>query len=305
MVAKWHREEPREVRPFFQAQKAEDALQASAIRLYKHGDVSIETSFDLDEIDFQKLDLAVHPVLADPSNWMPAGLTSDDLEVVLVATHSFLKRSMIIERYTVGDGDPPDRWNIGSDVLSDFAGGRNLELSLALCLRSDRAPIPGAPFVGGHWVARKTFALRSRSAHTLFDLRTRTDEDWIAASLPAKTLYFVEYAGGIAEEPEEGGSVATVYIHLDAHNRLVSSPALGEAFQPMLAAEIVQSVLSDSYDDWKDLQAPHPNSPLTTLLKQLGKENAMKLEDLKSIVASPARAKALLQDRLSVVQSLR
>jgi len=302
----WHREEPREVRPFFQAERAEASLTSSAIRLFKLSERSTETGFDLDEIDFQKLNISVFPTISDPQRWLPQDLKPDDLEVILVLTQTFLKRSEVLRRFTLGVESSPEKWEISRDELSEFAGGRNVEVSIILCLRSDRAPKPGEPFIAGHWLAKKTFALKSRATPTLFDLRTRTDDEWVAAGLPPKTLYYVEYAGGIAEELEDGGSVATVYIHIDAHNRLVSSSSLGDAFQPMLASEIVLSVLTESLSDWGDLDVIHAQSPLATLLRQLGKEtSALKLQDLKALVAKPGRARALLQDRLSVVQALR
>jgi hypothetical protein len=189
-------------------------------------------------------------------------------------------------------------------MLERFGGGRNLELILALCLRTDRPPAPGTPFVAGHWIAKKSFLLRSRTMPTLFDLRTRKDEEWIAKGFPPKTFYAVEYIGGIDTELDEGASVATVWIHIDAHNKMVSSP-LGESFQPMLAAEIISSILLESFREWKDSDNIDPASPLTTLIKQLGKESIITLSVLKSLVSNPPLLKATLQDRLSVVRSLR
>lgn len=244
MALAWHREEPREVRPFFETIQAENALADSRIRLFRGGEAFSESSFDLEEIDFQKLDLGVQPVLAAPALWIPAGLKASDLEVVLIARHSFLKQSEVIERFAVTESAPPE-WEVTKDVLERMASGRNLELVLALCLTSDRSASPGSPFVVGHWLAQKTFLLRSRANPALFDLRTRTDQDWTAAGYPAKTLYAVDYAGGMADEMEDGGSVATVYMHIDAHNKMVTS-SLGDTVQPILAAEIMLSILLES-----------------------------------------------------------
>lgn len=304
MIATWHRTEPREVRPFFQIQSAEDSLRSCQIKLFKDGDTSTETSFDLDEIDFQKLEPVVFPSVVKPESWLPSGFGASDLELVLVATHPFLKRSDVLANLPLSD-TLPNQWTISPDVLSRFAGGRNLKLTVAICLRGDREPLPGSPFVVGHWLAQKTFSLKSRATPTLFDIRTRTDEEWIAAQFPSKTLYFVEYAGGIADEGEEDTYVARVYVHIDAHNRLVSSANLGDAFQPFLAAEIVLSILTESLSEWKDLEAPHPTSPLATLLQQLSKDSPMALNTLKNAVTTPGRARALLQDRLAVVQAIK
>ncbi|MCF6121202.1 hypothetical protein L2449_30745 [Mesorhizobium muleiense] len=304
MIATWHRTEPREVRPFFQTQNAEESLRSCRIRLFKGGDISDETSFHLDEIDFQELEPVIFPSVVNPKIWLPSGFGASDLELVLVATHPFLKRSDVLASLPLSDTLPTE-WTISPETLSRFAGGRNLNLTIAICLRGDREPLPGSPFVVGHWLAQKTFFLKSRATPTLFDLRTRTDEEWVAAQFPPKTLYFVEYAGGIAEEGEEDMYVAIVYVHIDAHNRLVSSANLGDAFQPFLAAEIVLSILTESLSEWKDLEAPHPTSPLATLLQQLSKNSPMALDTLKNAVITPGRARALLQDRLAVVQAIK
>jgi len=303
MATTWHREEPREVRPFFHAIDAAEALDGCGIRLFDGTDTRTETSYDLDEIDFKKLAPSVQILLADPGQWLPDGLSKDDLELVLVARHSFLKRSEPVHSISLVE-QLPSEWSIGPEVLARMGGGRNLELTLALTLRTDREPSPGTPFVAGHWLARKSFLLRSRTMPTLFDLRTRKDEEWVAKGYPAKTFYAVEYIGGIDTELDEGASVATVWLHVDAHNRMVSS-SLGEAMQPALAAEIISSILLESFKEWKDVDTVEAASPLSTLLKQLGKEKPLSLGGLKALVANPPLLKATLQDRLSVVAALK
>ncbi|ANK87413.1 hypothetical protein AMJ97_CH03889 [Rhizobium sp. N1314] len=299
----WHREEPREVRPFFQSVQAEDALTSTGIKLFENGDVLQDVSFDLDEIDFKKLQPTVSIAIAEPKQWMPAGLKAQDLDLVLVVRHGFLKRSEIVHRTRLSDG-APSSWEIPAEVLERLGGGRNVHITLALCLSHDRSPKPGSPFVPGHWLAKKTFVLRSRTIPTLFDVRTRTDEEWVAAGYPPKTYYAVEYTGGIETELGEGDSVAIVWVHADAHNKMVSS-SLGECLQPMLGAEIISTILLESFKDWKESTSVEPASPLATLLKQLGKEKPLTLDGMKSLVGRPPLIKAMLQDRLSVLAALR
>lgn len=299
----WHRTEPREVRPFFETANAENALDDSGIRLFANGDTLPDTSFDLDEIDFQKLEPAIHPVMVDPAAWMPNGFTVDDLELVLIAKNSFLKRSEVVARCPLTEPVPAD-YPIDADLLGKLGGGRNVQFTLALCLAADRPPTPGSPFVPGHWLARKTFLLRSRTLPELFDVQTRTDEAWIAAGYPAKTFFAIDYAGGIAGEMEDGSSVARVYIHVDAHNKMVNQP-IGEALQPILATEIIHSIVTTSRPEWKDLDAYVPFSPLETLAKQLDGGEAMPLEDMKKLAGDQSKLRAILQDRLSVVRGIK
>lgn len=298
----WHRTEPRDVRPFFETAQAENALDNSGIRLFTNGDTSEEATFDLDEIDFQKLDIAVHPTMVDPGHWMPTGLSEGDIELVLIGRHSFLKRSEIIARFDLSDDFPGDI-PIEAELLERLGGGRNVLFTLALCLKTDREPVPGTPFVPGHWLAKKTFLLRSRSLPALFDLQTRTDEAWIAAGFPPKTFFAVDYGGGISGEMEDGSAVATVHIHIDAHNKMANT-AIGDSLQPLLAAEIITSIILESLSEWKDLETIDAASPLATLAKQLGDSEPMTPDDLRKLCSRPAKLRAVLQDRLAVVRSL-
>jgi hypothetical protein len=302
MSLAWHRTEPREVRPFFGAVKAEEALENSGIRLFANSDTAFDTTFDLDEIDFQKLEPVLQISLSDPALWMPESFSAKELELVVIARNSFLKRSAIISSYTLS-GPLLTDCPIGPETLEELGGGRNVQFTIALCLSSDRPPVPGTPFVTGHWLARKSFLLRSRTMPALFDLQTRTDEAWKAAGFPAKTFYAVDYAGGIAGEMEDGSSVATVYVHIDAHNKMVGSAA-GDTLQPILASEIIHTIILASREDWKDLDNIVPSSPLATLAKQLGQSAPLSLEELKTLSNSPAILRAILQDRLSVIRSL-
>lgn len=280
----------------------ENALEDAGIRLFEGADILKDTSFDLDEIDFQKLRPAICLSLVDPDLWMPKDLARADLELLLIARNSFLKRSDVIERVRLDEALPTE-WEIDPERLADYGGGRNLQLTIALCLATDRQPKPGIPFLAGHWLARKVFYLRSRTLPSLFDVRTRSDEEWVSAGYPAKTLFTVEYTGGIEVEAEDGSSVATVYLHVEAYNRMVGAP-IGDALQPLLASEIIATVLLESARDWERLEIPPARSPLATVLKQFEKSKSLSLAELRALVAKPALLRAELQDRLNVVRSL-
>jgi hypothetical protein len=303
MADAWRRQEPREVRPFFSSIQAQDALLETGIRLYENGDVTTESTFELDEIDFKKLAPVVSVVVANPKTWLSDGLTTQDLNLVLIARHGFLKRSKIINQVSLSKIKTTE-WEVGPESLAALGGGRNIQITLALCLANDRAPKPGSAFVPGHWLAKKTFIVRSRTMPTLFDLRTRSDEEWVAAGYPAKTFYAVDYLGGLDQELEEGASVATVWVHTDAHNKMATSN-LGETMQPLLASEIISTIVLESFKDWKDSAEADPASPLATLLKQFGGDTPLPLSELKALASKPSKLRATLQDRLSVLSALK
>lgn len=301
-VDTWHRTEPREVRPFFESIGAERSLDNCGLRIYEDGDVTLETSYELDEIDFQRMSLAVSVKIADFKAWM-GKLNPSELDLVLIARHGFLKRSRVLERVNLAQ-ELPGRWEISSKILSQLGGGRNTNITIAICLAEDRPEKPGSPFLPGHWLARKTFVLRSRTMPTLFDLRIRNDEDWVAAGYPRKTYYAVDYLGGIDTELDEGASVATVWVHADAHAKLTTG-ALGEAMQPILASEIIFSIVLESIHEWKEQTEAAPDTPLANLLAKLGGDQPMPLGELKSLASKPSHLRATLQDRLSVLSALR
>jgi hypothetical protein len=298
----WHRAEPREVRPFFESIAAEQSLDRCGLRIYDDGEVTFDTSYELDEIDFQRMSLAVSIDVADLKTWI-GSLNPDGLDLVLIARHGFLKRSRVLHKINLAE-ELPGQWEIDSNVLAELGGGRNTNITLAICLAEDRPQKPGSPFISGHWLAKKTFVLRSRTMPTLFDLRIRSDEDWGAAGYPRKTYYAVDYLGGIDTELEDGASVATVWVHADAHAKLTTS-SLGETIQPMLACEIIFSIVLESLHEWKDQTEAAPDTPLANLLVKLGGDSPMPLGELKSLAGKPSHLRAMLQDRLSVLSVLR
>lgn len=303
MSTTWHKTEPREVRPFFQTATADKAIDGTTIRLFANGDTLSESSFELDEIDFQKLEPVLQLAVVEPSLWLPPAIPIGDIQLVLIVTQSFLKRSEVCASYSLA-GEVPAQIAIEKDLLARMGGGRNVLLTVALCLSDDLQPAPGTPYLPGHWLARKTFFLRSRSMPTLFDLQTRTDEAWVAAGFPPKTFFAIDYAGGMSGEMEDGSSVATVHIHIDAHNRMTSSP-IGDTLQPILAAEIITSIMLESLPEWKDVDSIDAASPLATLAKQLGQREPLNLSELKSLCSRPSMLRAVLQDNLAVVRAIK
>jgi hypothetical protein len=305
MTVEWHRSEPREVRPFFAAQQAETSLEQSGIRLVNEGDITKETHFELDDADLRKLELVLYPAVVNPHVWMPEGLSGGDLDLIVVGRQPLLKRTEIIGRFRL-DQPLPEEIKVAPELLKSLGGGRNTQITLAIVLADDRPPNPGSPFVRGHWLARKTFALRTRSTPVLFDIRTRTEDEWVANGYPANTLYTVDYTAGIESPPEEGvTSVAIVYFHADAQNRLAHSK-LGDAVQPLIAAEIVTNILQQSVGDWEKLQEPPKGSALDTLLKQLRKVSPVTVTELAAMIRTkPSKVRAIIQSRLDVMRLLK
>lgn len=305
MTNEWHRSEPREIRPFFAAAKAETALDLSGIRLTEGGDVTQDTALTIEEGDLKALTPVILPAVVNPQLWMPTDLSPAEVNLVLLARQPLLKRSEVLGRYPL-DASIPEELEVPPETLAAMGGGRNTQFTLALVLVGDRIPHPGSPFVVGHWLARKTFNLRASSNPVLFDIRTRDDEEWIKHDYPAKTLYSVDYQGGMeAPADDSSGSVAIVYVHAEAHTKMVDTK-LGDALQPLLASEIITTILQLSLNDWESLSEPPPGSALESVMKQVQKTVPITLSDLAKMTRSqPSLLRAHLQSRLAVLHSLK
>lgn len=302
MVDAWHRSEPRDVRPFYRSTSAEGAVARSFIRLFENSDPVDITSFDLDEFDLARLNPSVLPILAPVDTWLPDGFSPDAFELLIIATNGFLHQSIIVVR-TLVCNTVPSEIAIPAETLEVLGGGRNLALTIAVCLRDDHDPLPGHPFIIGHWLSRKDFKIRSKSFPALFDVRSTSEDEWEALGLPGKTLYTVEYLGGISEPADDTLHVATVRVHADAYTAMLND-SIGSVLQPILAAEIISQVLEDSASDWRELDAAtvDTRSALATVLKQL----SMELPALKSLVSNGGKSKlrAMLQANLGAVRAI-
>lgn len=306
MNSSWHRSEPRDVRPFFDVARAEDAVLESKIRLFEGAAPSNDALFDIEEPDLQRLKLVVLPNIVPVEQWMPSGYTADEFGLVVLATNPFLRNSTVIIEHSLAE-TLPAHVEIDHDTLVELGGGRNLNVTIAVHLRADRPPSPGRPFVVGHWLSRKDFAIRTPNTGRFFDVRLRTDEEWIAAGFPAKTFYHVDYHGGICEQTEGDARIATIWVHGEAHNRM-SSDRLGDGIQKIIAAEIVVQILRESIEEWQevpDSEIP-ARSPLAMVLKKLSPGSLITVADLKALVDGSRKdhLRPMLQDEAGLVRSL-
>jgi hypothetical protein len=295
----WHRSEHRDVRPFFAATKAEDAVLGTKIRLFDNQPPVDGPSCPVAETDFSRLNPVVLPSLLPLERWMPQEYTPAEFGLVVMATNPFLRRSVIVKKHPLSEATPAEV-GLSPAMLEDLVGGRNLTITVALHLTTDREPSPGQPFVVGHWISKKEFSIRSASGSGFYDVRERKDEDWIAASYPAKTFYVVDYHGSICEPDAR---IATIYVHSDAYARLAADK-LGLSIQKMLACEMIIQILQHSIKEWRTREQAEPRSPLCTILEKIDPQGAITIPQLKSLVeGSPNRLRALLQDDANLVRS--
>jgi hypothetical protein len=295
----WRRSEPKTLRPFFAIQTVEATTHNATIIIAKGATAVEDEVIDVDEIDLRQLQIAILPNIVPSDGWLPAGFAKDELGLVIFGRSSFLKNSIVIGSHSL-DGRIPEQIVVPADVLQRLGGGRELRLTVALVLAVDKEPQAGLPFSMGHWLSSKTFHLRERKLQTMFDVKTRTSEEWVEANYPAKTLYSVVYIGGIDSAGGETGPIADVHIHVDAYNRMAGEK-VGEILEPMLSVEMIAQVLEQSLPDWQDYDEAPAGSPLLNLTKKITSADNPSLDKLKKIIRDQSRLRAILQDKIGLL----
>jgi len=299
MRSGWHRSEPKTIRPFFAVRSVEEATHHATIQISENSTAVGDEVIDVDEIDLRQLRISVSPNIVTSDGWLPAGFSKSDLELTVFCRSPFLKNSIVVGVHSLEE-PLPDEIAISEEVLQKLGGGRDLRTTVALVLGVDKEPSAGMPFSMGHWLSSKTFHLRERKLQTMFDVKTRTSEEWVEANYPAKTLYSVVYIGGIDSAGDESGPIADVHVHIDAYNRMAGEK-VGEVLEPMLSVEMIAQVLEQSISDWRDYEEAPPGSPLLNLTKKITNADKPSLPELKKIVKNQSLLRAVLQDKIGVL----
>lgn len=303
----WHRSETRDVRPFFDVDSLGDCLKDAQIRLFAEEQFTSESSFTIDELAAKRLDIQVQPNL-DPSKLkLPSALKAKHLSLIVSLTSPFLKQTRVVKEFSL-DGYKPALVPVDSDFLEAAGLASGLELAIGVCLRDELPHHPGLPFLPGNWVAKKVFKLRRAKPIQEFDVRPRSDEEWVAVGYPAKTLFSVNYIGFINEPTRGDQSVAEVFIHQDAYRKLVSDSdsKSTRSLQTFLITEISLQLLAQSFPDWEAAESVIPKTPLASFLKKVSAHRRITLDELKGLVKKPGMPllRAMMQSDQKLVRAI-
>lgn len=280
----YHKSATKDVRPFFGVAALEHALDGALIRLYEGQPFEGGSSFVVEERDLPKLSIAVRPNLAS-GTLASGGIPLAELALAVIASNPFLKRTVVVYREGLAAGLPDDI-TVGAEALDRLGGGGNLRIEVALCLGTTAKREPGRPFLAGHWLAKRSFDLRVPKAVEDFDIDALEDADWVRLGYPPKTLYQVEYFGGVNEPVSKERPLVKVRVHADVHKKLASETQ-AKAARPLLAflaAEIPCQILASSFADWKDAESVELKSPLSSFLKRINKVHPCSLAELRELV---------------------
>jgi hypothetical protein len=301
----WRKSATKDVRPFFGAATLESSVESAEIRLYEDGSFMTDTTHAVEPSDAQPLDIVIRPNLALPAD-MP--MSQDDLVLVVIAVQPFIKKTIVVHTQKVSE-TAQDEIAIDSYILDKLGGGSNLTIEVALCLGKQQAKKPGSPFLLGHWLSKKSFAIKAPKLAEDFPIQAMTDDDWKKIGYPAKTLYSVQYIGGFNDPVAKDSHFAKVYIHADVHKKLTleSAQRLAKPIMASLAAEITGHIIAASYSEWESADEPTLNSPLAAFLKRIGRIDPLftfeKFKECAKELGMP-RLKALLHADQQSVRSI-
>lgn len=301
----WRKSATKDVRPFFGTATLEKSVESAEIRLYEDGPFMVDTAHAVEPSEAQVLKIVIRPNLVLPPE-MPMDVS--DLVLAISAAQPFMKKTVTVANINAS-GKVPDEIPVGSDVIDKLGGGSNVIIEVALCLGKALAKKPGSPFLLGHWLSKKSFAIKAPKLAEDFPIQPMTDEEWKQIGYPAKTLYSVHYIGGFNEPASKDGHIAKVRIHADVHKKLTleSAQRLAKPMMASLAAEITGHIILASLSEWGDVAEATPNSPLSAFLKRLARiDPAFTFDKLKKCAKEPGipYIKALLHTDQQSVRSI-
>ena len=293
----------RDIRPFFDAASLEQALLSADIRLFEDKPFSDATDYTIEEQDAAKLSITVRPNLSE-ATLANGSVPREKLVLAITAVNTALKRTVLVHKASLS-GPVPMEIKVAPEALERLGGGLRITLDAVVCLAKGAAKQPGSPFMKGHWLSKKSFEIKPPHEMEDFGVEPIGDEQWKALSMPAKTLYFVQFYGGANEPATKDKPMARVLVHEDAYNRLSdSSLKMARPIQSFLAAEIPCQILAASLSDWKDAAQPEPKSPLAAFLKQVNRVQPCTLPQLRTMVEEPGmpRLRAVLHAHQTTVR---
>jgi hypothetical protein len=289
--ANYHKSATKDIRPFFAAATLEEAVDGAKIRLFEDQPFTDASTFSIEEQEVQRLAIVVKPNISE-ATLAGGAIPRNKLALAITAVNPFLKKTVLVQKVSLAK-EAPDEVVIDAEVLERLGGGANMTIEVVLCLASALTKQVGKPFMEGHWLSKKSFSLRPPKPAEDFGVDEMGDDGWKAMGFPAKTLYYVEYYGGVNEPANKDRSIAKVYVHSDVYKKLAADnlPKMSRPLMAFLAAEIPCQILASSYSDWKDSDDVESNSPLAAFLKRINKVQACTLVQLKQLVDQPGMPK--------------
>ena len=180
-----------------------------------------------------------------------AGYEAEQVELVVVASSSYLKIVEVLDRKLCSDlGDAQRVLSLTSverprALRSPRSGAR---VDVYLCLATDIERRPLRAWRKGTWLARAHFDLKSDLSGSNFRLRALRDEDRLRLDLPKGVASFVEITEESVVHPSTDESAVTIWLDPQLLARLSTKPGSPAArmFQTLLFLDVVEQVLGSA-----------------------------------------------------------
>ena len=285
MAKSWRRQETRLVRPFSQTARLDQCLKGTTFRLRESDIPSQEEAWILGDTTISELAPQLCVVLDRAAFQGLPHLAMDNFRLLITVDDHQLLRSEAIYSAPLAQ-TPGEPITFEADTVQRFSWMGRVDVSVAVVLASDAPPFPGLPFLQGHWVAKKTFAVRPEAEGRLFPLIPVPGSEFVKRwDLPSDTLVHAEVFGDLDVPVGESAKNINVFIHEDVHRVLLNSEASAAAkvLMRVLVAEINAQVLERALSEF-DGDAPPDGTLLAALIARVKKTTKADFKRLKACV---------------------
>jgi hypothetical protein len=150
---------------------AESALDDAAIIRRPGEDPQPGPVVALEDHEWDEIAPSLLPSIDASSLLAAVGPSAEALELALLVRDPTFKRRTLLKRWSVTCA-LPEQIEIKREWLEEFGHGREIHLTLAVCLVRPLPDAPGLPTVPGSWVCQKTFELRQSRLQSQSPLRS-------------------------------------------------------------------------------------------------------------------------------------
>lgn len=299
---RWKRTEPRDARPFFLVSHLDDLLDRAFLMIGEQQFEPAKTTIPMDSETLWDSDILVYPEMDDEELAQAFEGFEGQLTLTLSARDPMLKRKVLLDKAFPLE-QPISSLSVSNETIKKFSHDREVRFTLALALASDIDGKDGLPDKAGQWVAKKAFTLSVPQRITNFNIHPMLPEQakrWLGSE---GALVYVEYQeGALAVEAEEGCPVAECFVAKSLLDRLGGRNS--QTANAIISEEIIYRILLDAAGEIRALSEVPEESPLSSVLSQLGAPRDMSLSRLKQILDEPYKMRAMLEDRFNLINAI-
>jgi len=285
--------------------------------VYLHAGVALKLADSIDDVtDFiSQLDT--------DETMRELDLSVDELELVIIATSSFLKIMDIVARYPLRELSKRSLMvDVGGDPRRDslLSPNAGCEIDTMVCLSRQKSKVALRPWRKGTWISRATFALTTEQALTGFTPRPMDAEKKTSLGIPVSTARYITLSTSpleldTSEDDVEMWVDADLLAQMSAMPKSKGSLALQrQLFIDAVSAIVVAAMRSEGDEDVPTLRTcTWPDIEKSLLGRVIGamappsRDEAERVANrsryLEILRSDPARFLAYAEERAGVSKS--